>query len=247
MEYQNIGGIILAAGKGTRMRSDMINKVVLPIKGKPMILYSVELLESCKIAPIIVVVGFAKESVREILGSRVIFAEQIQQQGSADAVSCGLSEMPDDKAYAIVMNGDDSAFYNQQTLQTLIDTHITSGNVLTLLTLEVENPFGLGRILRDEEKNLIKIIEEKDATEEQRKISEINTGLYVFSTSFLLKYLPLVKKSSVTGEYYIVSLVALALDHDEKMGTVTENNMQWRGVNTKEELAEAERLLATMH
>lgn len=101
--------------------------------------------------------------------------------------------------------------------------------------------------MRDNNDQVVGIVEEKDATNEQRRITEINPALYVFSTDFLKKYLPKVKKSPVTGEYYVTHLVDLAIAHNETLAAVRGGNMNWRGVNTPQELQEAEEMLASMH
>lgn len=243
---RTIGAIILAAGKGKRMQSQDTNKVVFPLGDKPMILHIVQILESLKFSSIIVVVGFAKESVKDVLkNTGVVFAEQKNQLGTGNATSCGLEKVSQSVTDLLVFNGDDSAFYSPEIIKKLIDAHITSDAEMTFLTLEVENPFGLGRILRNNEGKVVKIVEEKDALEKERMINEINPACYMFKTQFLKKYLPEIQKSKVTGEYYLVSLVDLAAKNNEKMETLKAGKITWRGVNTREELAEAHRLFTT--
>jgi len=236
-----IGAIVLAAGKGSRMKSKTVNKVTLPIADKPMIVHSVELLEKLTIHPIVIVVGFAKKSVMNILGEKVYFAVQTKRLGTAHAAAQGLKVLEtmsvDD---VLVVQGDDSAFYKEETISNLIKKHIDTNAVLTFLTIEKENPFGLGRVVRDEQGGLHKIVEEKDASEEEKKIKEINPACYVFSVKFLHEYLPKIQKSSITGEYYITSLIDLAITHGEIVETVQAGNIPWRGVNTPDELKEAE-------
>ena len=111
------------------------------------------------------------------------------------------------------------------------------------MTIEQEDPTGLGRIVRGEDDTVQAIVEEKDATLEQKKIKEINPGCFVFSVAFLKEYLPLVDKSPVTGEYYLTSLIDLAMKHGKKVETVKGGRLAWRGVNTPEELVLAEQLL----
>ncbi len=241
-----IGAIVLAAGKGSRMKSKTANKVTLMLADKPMIVHSVELLESLNIHPLVIVVGFAKESVMNILGEKVFFAEQKKRLGTAHAARKGFEKLPATINHVLILNGDDSAFYKQDTIAKLIEKHLSSQAAFTFLTLEQDNPFGLGRIVRDREGNLVKIVEEKDATDEERNIKEINPACYLFTYDFLKKYLPKVKKSNITSEYYLVSLVELAVKHHEKVETMNVGNIPWRGVNTKEELAEAQTLYANV-
>lgn len=240
---RKFAAIILAAGKGKRMNATSVNKVVYPIAGKPMILHSVELLEKVNINPIIIVVGFAKESVQEVLiNKNVLFTEQEEQLGTAHALECGLKELPSDITDVLVIQGDDSAFYTKDIIQKLINRQVESNAAVTLLTLFVKNPEGLGRIVRDESGKITGIVEEKDATSVQREIHEINPACYVFSVDFLRQFLPTIEKSSVTGEYYLTSLLDIALQNNKKIETIQEDEAVWRGINTPDELEEAEKL-----
>jgi bifunctional UDP-N-acetylglucosamine pyrophosphorylase/glucosamine-1-phosphate N-acetyltransferase len=239
---RNLGAIILAAGKGKRMNSKAINKVALKLADKPMIMHAINLLEELTIKHVVVVVGYAKKSVMDILGNKVIFAEQSKRLGTAHAVSCGFKKMPKDVSDILVINGDDSAFYTKQTIEKLIDLHFSSNAALTLLTIEKENPFGLGRIVRDTSGKISSVVEEKDATVNQRKIKEINPACYVFKMDFLNRYLNKVEKSGITGEYYLTSLIGIGIENDEIVETFKGGNLSWRGVNTKDELAEAEKI-----
>ncbi len=238
----NVGAVILAAGKGKRMKSKAFNKVTLELGGKPMIKYAVELAQSLKLSPIIVVVGFAKESVKKLIGEGVIYTEQKKRLGTAHAVSQGLKTLPRDATDVLVIQGDDSAFYKKEILQQLINSHIENNNAITFLTVEVSNPFGLGRIVRDKNGKVLAIVEEKDATRLEREIKEINPACYVFNLKFLKKYLPKVPKSSVSGEYYLVSLVDIAIKNKQKLQDIEGGFIPWRGVNTNEELEEAQAL-----
>lgn len=243
----SIAVMVLAAGKGKRMNATDINKVVLPLGEKPMILHTVELLEGVGFKAIILVVGFAQESIRKVLlGKNVIFAEQKEQLGTADAVSSGLQHLPSGITDVLVIQGDDSAMYTKELLEKLVSQHQVSGSAVTFLTVKLENPSGLGRIVRDENKKLRSIVEEKDATEEERKIREVNPACYVFSLEFLKKYLPQVQKSPATGEYYLTSLIDTALQNGEKIETMEEDNVLWRGINTPAELEEAQKIYSTI-
>ncbi len=237
-----IGGVILAAGKGTRMNSTTVNKVALPLAGKPMIVHALDLLESLNVDPVIIVVGFAKESVMSKVTKKVIYAEQLERLGTAHAVETALVQLPEGVENILVIQGDDSAFYEEEALRKMIDVHLSNNNGLTFLTVELSNPTGLGRVVRDEEGKVLKIVEEKDATDEIREVKEINAACYVFNVSFLRKYLPFVEKSPVTGEYYLVSLIEVAQKNKEKFEAIKGGLVSWRGVNTPEELLEAEKL-----
>ena len=241
---KNLGAIILAAGKGTRMESKKVNKVAVHLANKPMILHTVELLEELNIKKIIVVVGFAKESVMKLLDKRVLFAEQKKRLGTAHAVSISLKKLGNQTKNVLVLNGDDSAFYSKDTIEKLVNKHFDKNPSFTLLTIEKENPYGLGRVVRDKKGNVISIIEEKDASKSLREIKEVNPACYIFTVKFLKKYLPKVEKSPVTGEYYLTSLIDVGIKNKEKIETLRAGKLTWRGVNTREELAEAERLFS---
>lgn len=239
---KKIAAIILAAGRGKRMNSKQINKVVFPLGDKQMILHAVERLIGLYISPIIVVVGFAKESVMKILDGKVIFAKQSKRLGTAHAVLCALKKLPENIQTVLVFNGDDSAFYSKAIIKKLIKTHLKKKAALSFLTITVDNPVGLGRVIRDNSGKLVEIVEEKDATEKQRGIKEINPACYIFEVSFLKKYLRKVKKSLVSREYYLTSLIDIAIKNKENLEVVRGGKILWKGVNTPEELTEAERL-----
>lgn len=239
---KRLGAIILAAGKGKRMNSSDHNKVTLKLGNKPMVLHAVELFKKLKVDKIVVVVGFAKKSVIEILKNKVIFAEQRKRLGTGHAVFCALKILPKNIDDVLVVNGDDSAFYTKELIDKLINHHYKTDSAFTFLTIKKDDPFGLGRVIRDKNDNLVSIIEEKDANEEQKKIKEINTSCYVFKTAFLRKYISKIEKSKFTGEYYLTSLISLGQKNNEKINTLNAGNIPWRGVNTRDELIEAQKL-----
>lgn len=243
----DICGVILAAGRGTRMNSQSTNKVTMELAGKPIIARIVDFMKSLSIQNIIVVVGFAKESVYNALkGENVIYAEQNEQSGTGNALLKAFEKLPDGISNLFVVYGDDGVIYsnkNKSVINKLISAHNKTGPAITFLTIEQENPAGLGRIVRDEKGNIKAIVEEKDASEEERKIKEINPGCFVFSSEFLRKYLPKLSKNKITGEYYLTELIEIAIKNSLKIETVQGGRMLWRGVNTKEELDKAEELM----
>lgn len=239
---KKIAAIILAAGEGERMNSKKTNKVVVILGNKQMILHVVDRLKELLISPIIVVVGFAKESVEKVLEGRVIFAEQSERLGTAHAVMCALKKLPQDIQTVLVLGGDDSAFYTEDVLKKLIEAHQKNNAALSFLTIAVDNPAGLGRVIRDGNGEVVEVVEEKDSIDEQREIKEINPGCYIFEVSFLRQYLEKVKKSPITGEYYLTSLIDIAIKNKEKLIAVPSGKIIWRGINTPQELKEAEKL-----
>lgn len=243
---KKIAAIVLAAGKGKRMKTLKHNKVVFKLANKHMIVHTVDLLDNLRIKFKIVVVGFAKKSVMDVLKNRVIYAFQKKRLGTAHAVSCALKKLPKNISDVLILQGDDSALYQKETIAKLIDLHLLSKASFTFLTIEVDNPLGLGRILRDKNGKLISVVEEKDALEEEKKIKEINPACYLISVDFLKKYLKKIEKSKVTGEYYLTSLIDIAIKNYEKIEAVKAGKILWRGINTPEELKEAERLFVTL-
>ena len=241
-----IGAIILAAGNGSRMKSKETNKVTLHVGDKPLISHVVKRVEELHIAPIVVVVGFAKESVMDALKGDVIFAEQRKRLGTGHAALKGLQKLPKNIDHVLLAYGDEFSYPKEKT-QELIARHLTSSAALTFLTIDVENPSGLGRIVRDTQGKVTRIVEEKDTTADEKKITEVNPGCYVSTRSFLETYLPKIKKSPVTGEYYLTSIIDMAIHHNEKVETVKAGNMIWRGVNTKEELEEARKVVSSLY
>lgn len=241
-ELKNLAAIVLAAGKGKRMNSKDVNKVALLLAKKPMIVHTFELLERLNIKTIVLVVGFAKESVIKLLKGKAIFAHQKKRMGTAHAVSLALRKLPKSVYNVLILNGDDSAFYKAETIKKLVQTHFMSNASFTFLTIDMNNPKGLGRVVRDKKGRVLAIVEDKDASENVRKIKEVNPACYVFKTSYLKKYLPKVPKSPVSGEYYLTHLIDLGVKYGEKIETLAAGQLAWRGVNTKEELVEAENL-----
>lgn len=237
-----IAAIVLAAGKGKRLNCTNVNKVMLNLNGKPMLSHSVELLKKINISPIILVIGHAKESITGYFKDQVLYAVQNKRLGTAHAASCGLKKVPPEAQNVLIINGDDSYLYSPDLLNKLINKHLSCEADITLLTVIKENPLGLGRIVRNEQEKIIGIIEEKDATEEIRKIKEINPQCWIFKVDFLKKFLPQIEKSIVTGEYYLTDLIQLAVKNGKKIEDIQAGSIAWRGVNTVHELDEAKNL-----
>ncbi len=238
----NIWAIILAAGKGTRMKSSDKNKVVLEVGGVPMLKRTIDNLREASIQNIMIVVGFAKDSVLQVLDKDIKIAYQKKRLGTGHAVKVALDAIPKSDT-VLVLQGDDSYMYTPEILKELYTVHTQHKAALTFLTLMVDNPSGLGRIVRGKDGKVVGIVEEKDATAEQRKIKEINPACYMFSYDFLKKNIKKIKKSPVTKEYYLTRLIHLAVEQKEIIETFTADNIAWRGVNTPEELQEAQKLI----
>jgi bifunctional UDP-N-acetylglucosamine pyrophosphorylase/glucosamine-1-phosphate N-acetyltransferase len=229
------------------MKMEDTNKVTLQLVQKPIILHIVHFMQTLTIQAIVVVVGFARDSVEQALTNEpVIFAEQKELLGTGHAVQAALPELPKDVTDVFVVYGDDAVFYTEKhrpVMEKLFAKHFATDAAFTFLTINQDDPTGLGRIVRDKNGRLLSIVEEKDATTEEKKITEINPGSFVFKVDFLKKYLPLVDRSPVTGEYYLTSLIGVAITHGELVETVRGGKLLWRGVNTLDEFKKAEKLL----
>ena len=237
---QTVSSILLAAGKGSRMRSN-IPKVAHSICGRPMIAYSLENLRRSGLNDLVIVVSFRKNLVEKIVnGSVKIAVQKTSKGGTADAAECGFNLVSKDSKTIMVINGDDSAFYTPLTIKHVLDAHNKTKSVITFVSLEKENPTGLGRVLRDKEGNVCGIVEEKNATQEERKIREINDGLYVFNRKWLGINLPKVGKNPISGERYLTDLIEVAILGKNKITAYKlPDPEEWQGINTPEELEKA--------
>ncbi len=239
----NVGVVVLAAGRGTRLKSVDTPKVMREIGARPMLDFTVETLEKTGFKPeqTCLVIGFQKEKVMEHFGKRVTYAVQSEQKGTAHAAFTGMVALPKNLRQVLVMGGDDSAFYKPETLKNLISGHIKSKAVLTLLTAKVGFPVSLGRIVRHENGD-VEIIEKEYLTEEQKKLNEISTGTFVFDRDWFEKIYPTMPPMRKLGEYGLPTALAMARDQKKTYQIITlPNPAEWYGVNTMEELVEADR------
>jgi len=236
----HLTAIILAAGKGSRIKSTSNNKVVRKLAGKPMICYTTELLKSLNIKDIVIVVGFKKDSVKKALGNEYAFVTQKKRLGTGHAVKTALPFINQNSNSVLVLNGDDSAFYAKKDLKRLIVTHQKNKSSLTLLTVIKDNPAHLGRIIRDKQNKVQAIVEFKNASQKQKKIKEVNTATYCFNKSFLIQYINQIKKNPVSNEYYLTDLLEIAVNNHHQVSSVKLTNAsRFQGINTLTELKKA--------
>ena len=243
VNLNNVGVVILAAGKGTRLNCTDRPKVMLEIGGKPIVSYIVNTLEKMGLSKeqIVLVVGFKKEIVEDYFGDKVSYAEQTELLGTAHAAFTGIKKLPENIENVLVLAGDDSAFYTAETLEKFMSNHILGGNKVSLLTAKVENPFQLGRIVRHENGD-VEIIEKEYLTEEQEKINEISTGTFCFDRYWYEDMFPTMPKLRKLGEYGLPTALAMVRDKKEKYDIVIlENPQEWFGINTLEQLEEAKK------
>ncbi len=208
--------LILAAGKGTRMKTEL-PKCAFPILRKPMINYIVESVEASRIDETAVVVGHQREVLEDLLDGRVSFAYQDQQLGTGHAALAAESVLGGREGTTIILLGD-MPLIDETIIDKAIASHETFENDLTIVTANFEDPEGYGRIIRDKYGRVEAIVEEADCTENQRQINEINTGLYVVDNALLFRTLRRIEKSERKGEYYLTDIVELLRD-EHQVGT----------------------------
>ncbi|SFJ35437.1 bifunctional UDP-N-acetylglucosamine diphosphorylase/glucosamine-1-phosphate N-acetyltransferase GlmU [Thermoflavimicrobium dichotomicum] len=239
---QDLFAVILAAGKGTRMKSNK-HKVLHQICGKPIIDHILDSLDKLGAAKTILVVGHLKESVQEHLGDRVIFAEQKEQLGTAHAVLQAKPILANKAGVTLVLNGDHPLF-TVDTLAKLVEEHKRSGAAATVLTARLDDPTGYGRIVRRADGSVERIVEHKDASEEERQINEINTGTFCFDNEKLFSVIGLVNNDNAQGEYYLPDVLSILQEQGEKIAAkVMDDISEAMGVNDRVQLAQAEAVM----
>jgi bifunctional UDP-N-acetylglucosamine pyrophosphorylase/glucosamine-1-phosphate N-acetyltransferase len=238
-----LGVILLAAGQGTRMKSDL-PKVLHSLGGKALFLHVLDTAQRLEPERIAVVIGHGAEAVkRAYAGNGVAWAIQEKQLGTGHAVLCAQEAFDGFAGDVLILSGD-VPLIEEKTLRAMIERHRSHSAVLTVLTANLREPRGYGRILRDHRGKLAGIVEEKDATDGQRKVREINAGVYVAAAPFLFAALSGVKNNNRQGEYYLPDIVAVGLDQGKRIETMAaEDVREILGVNTREELALMEKNL----
>lgn len=240
LNLDKIAAVVLAAGKGTRMKSDT-PKVLHLLSGKPLINHTLEKLKKAGLENIFVVVGFKADRVmREVKDvGGVVFVKQTQQLGTAHAVKTALAGIGEDFEHVLVLNGDDSAFYSVETIQKFIESHLESDADLTFMTLKITREVALGRVIRDDDKKFRKVLEHDEYSESGLYSDEINCGKYLFKRSWLLENIEKVGKSK-SGEYYLTDLLGIAQSEGASINIFElKDEKEWFGVNTMEDLEEA--------
>ncbi|MBM9613365.1 bifunctional N-acetylglucosamine-1-phosphate uridyltransferase/glucosamine-1-phosphate acetyltransferase [Desulfobulbus rhabdoformis] len=238
----SIIAVVLAAGKGTRMKS-AVAKVLHPVFFRPMIHHVLDTVIHAGIEKCAVIIGHQREAVEEALASyRVDTVLQKEQLGTGHAVLCAQESCAGQDAVLILCG--DTPLVRPETLQEMIKLHQRENATLTLMTTLVESPFGYGRILRDTKGHITGIVEQKDASESQRQIQEINAGIYLVKHSFLFEALSQVGTNNAQGEVYLTDIVALAKNSGLPVqGFVHPDPIDVLGVNSRVELAQAQQTL----
>ncbi|MFQ5735778.1 MAG: bifunctional UDP-N-acetylglucosamine diphosphorylase/glucosamine-1-phosphate N-acetyltransferase GlmU [Thermodesulfobacteriota bacterium] len=244
---RNLAAILLAAGKGTRMKS-RIPKVLHEVAGRPMLFYPLNLLSGLKAGKVITVVGFGADMVREAFppAGALCYVGQTEQLGTGHAVLTASRALRGFDGDVLILSGD-VPLITEQTVKALVRTHrraVKRRPAITLISTVLSDPAGYGRIVRDARGAVTGIVEEKDCTPEQRKIDEVNAGIYLVSSGFLAANIKKLGKQNAQGEYYLTDLVKMAAGSGQRVTAITHIDPdEVMGVNNRMELARAGRIM----
>lgn len=230
--------VVLAAGKGTRMKSKLY-KVLHKVCGKTMVEHVVDTAQGVNPAEIVTIVGTGAGDVEKVLADKSKFAFQEKQLGTGDAVMTAREELGDKDGATLVVTGD-TPLFTTDTFNELFKYHAEKGNAATVLTAKAPNPFGYGRIIRDDQGNVLRIVEQKDGKPEELKVKEINTGVFCFDNKKLFEALKHVNNDNAQGEYYLTDVLEILRNSGERVGAYKMPDFsESLGVNDRIALAQA--------
>ena len=234
--------VILAAGMGTRMKSKM-PKVLHKVCGKPLSKWVIDASEAAGADKVCAVVGHKAETVKEVLGDVCEFALQAEQKGTGHAVMQAIDVIKNSKGEVVILNGD-TPLITAETINKPIEYHKNNGNQATVITAILDDATGYGRIVRDNDGSVLKIVEQKDASKEEKKINEVNSGMYVFDAQSLVYALDKITPNNAQGEYYLTDTLEILLSAGKKIGGYAiSDNDEIRGINDRVQLNEAEKIM----
>ena len=234
--------LVLAAGQGKRIKSDL-PKVLHKVCGKEMLKHVIDSIRRSGIDDIDVIIGKGAELVKERTSDKnVSYSLQAEQLGTGHAVRCAEEFLKDKKGVVAIFAGD-TPLIKQSTIERLFKNHIENENAATILTSIVEDPTGYGRIVRDENDQVLKIVEHKDCNEEELKINEMNTAIYCFDIELLVNALGKINNNNNRGEYYLTDIIEILKSENKSVGAVVTEYEETIGVNSRVQLAEAEEIL----
>ncbi len=234
--------LILAAGDGKRMKSEL-PKVLHKVCGKELIAHVLKAVSRISDDAPIVITGNKRELIESLLKDKARFVVQPERRGTAHAVLCAKDYLEGREGYVTVTAGD-MPLITEQTFEILLQKTVSEGLDACVLTAVVENADGYGRILRDEKNGVYGIVEHRDASEEQKKIQEINTSVYCFKVDSLLDALKKVRNNNVQGELYLTDTLAILKEEGKKIGAcILEDAMEAMGINDRVQLAQAEKVM----
>ena len=238
----SIAAVIMAAGKGTRMKSSH-SKVVQKVAGEPMVSHVFRTCKKIGAEKIITVVGHLKEEVMAAVGEGEIFAHQTELLGTGDAVMRAMNFIDESTDYVVILSGD-APLVSEETIKNALDFHIQNNFSCTVFTACLDDAAKYGRIIKNEKGELIKIVEFADASDEEKKINEINGGMYWFSAADLKFALSKIDNNNAQGEYYLTDISKVLISEGEKVESHTIFDLtEIVGVNTLEDLAFCEDVL----
>ena len=239
-----LAAVILAAGKGTRMKSD-IPKVLHPLMGKPMVRYILDTCIKLKADRTILVIGHQADLVRETLGSECEYVEQTRQLGTGHALMTAAKCLKGFSGDVMVLAGD-TPFLTPAILKKLLRKHHTEKAAATMMTALMDPPLSYGRIVRDDSGNIQRIVEERDATPAEKAITEVNTSHYIFRSETVLPMLSRLHTDNDQGEYYLTDIIAMLAAENETVASVTSDDPGvLMGINHRLHLAEAHQTMKT--
>ncbi|MDR3707818.1 MAG: bifunctional UDP-N-acetylglucosamine diphosphorylase/glucosamine-1-phosphate N-acetyltransferase GlmU [Capsulimonadaceae bacterium] len=232
--------IVLAAGKSTRMKSKL-PKPLHSIAGKPLIEHVIKALADAGASRIVTVVGYQAELLQSAIGDKSEFVLQAEQRGTGHAVQMAAPLLGDWAGPVLIVPGD-APLITSEAITSLLEGH--ADRAATVLTVRLDRPHGYGRVIRDAQGLVTAIVEEKDATEEQRRIDEVNVSIYAFAAPFLFESLSKVTPNNKQGEYYLTDVIAIANEQGHAVGALTWSDPDvGRGINNRVELAQASEIL----
>ena len=238
LKNANLDVIILAAGLGTRMKSATI-KILHRAAGRPIIDYVLDLAGTISDRLPIMIIGHQRESVQKAVGERARFAVQEEQKGTGHAV-LQAAPLVDVARHVLILSGD-VPLTRIETLRRLLDEHERSQNALTLLTMKLDDPAMYGRIVRDGDGTVTRIVEAKDASDDEKRINEVNAGIYVFDGEHLFDNLRNLSTDNAQGEYYLTDLLGVLRKAGQRVGAViADDPIEALGVNSRADLASVE-------
>ena len=243
---RNLAVVIMAAGKGTRMRNPDMAKVMYPIEGRPMVTYVTDLAERLGAVRTLLVVGWRKDTVMKYFadaGERITFVAQDQQLGTGHAVQQAGPALADFDGDVLVLSGD-VPLLTEKTLRALLGYHRTTAAAATILTADLDDPSGYGRIVRNKDESVRRIVEERDASPAERKITEVNSGIYAFDREKLFEALRGITPDNAQGEYYLTDVFEIFAKNDWRISAVKcLDPVEAAGINDLDQLEAARQVM----
>lgn len=237
-----INAIILAAGKGTRMKSEY-PKVIHKVLDKPMIMHVIDNLKKAEVTNLVSVIGYQADLVKNIIQDQTKYVIQEEQLGTGHAIMMCNDLLKDEDGLTIIICGD-TPLISSETINDLINTHKCQNNDATILIGQLDDALAYGRILKDKNDNIIGIVEYKDAKAEEKQIKEFNTGTYIFDNKLLFKYLNELSNDNQQNEYYLTDIIKIFAKRGYQVGSLLlEDLNETLGINDRKALAQANMIL----